>query len=170
MQFSIRILIRTFVRVNKLIWIYSDIHSCNFVDTNIFVHSFVSKFSRMSHSGSNLSTFCLFVFLPFHLPQILFSWKIIPCQEKYICCNTTFAHPWANFHQRQNRIKCRPTIAAKTKEAPFKSNHQTSPQPVLRQFLVLRIPWLQRISSNDFFESARHAWISSKKEEDIGKV
>ena len=32
------------------IWIYSDIHSCHFVDTNIFGHSFVSKFSRMSHS------------------------------------------------------------------------------------------------------------------------
>ena len=37
----------------KLVWIYSDIHSCNFVDTNIFGHSFVSKFSRMSHSGSD---------------------------------------------------------------------------------------------------------------------
>ena len=35
----------------KLIWIYSDIHSCNFVETNIFGHSFVFKFSRMSHSG-----------------------------------------------------------------------------------------------------------------------
>ena len=35
----------------KLIWIYSDIHSCNFVGTNIFGHSFVSKFSRMSHSA-----------------------------------------------------------------------------------------------------------------------
>ena len=35
----------------KLAWIYSDIHSCNFVDTNIFGHSFVSKFSWMSHSG-----------------------------------------------------------------------------------------------------------------------
>ena len=34
----------------KLVWIYSDNHSCNFVDTNIFGHSFVSKFSRMSHS------------------------------------------------------------------------------------------------------------------------
>ena len=34
----------------KIIWIYSDIHSCNFVDTNIFGHSFVSKFSQMSHS------------------------------------------------------------------------------------------------------------------------
>ena len=52
MQFSIRIIIRTFVRVKKLIWIYSDIHSCNFVDTNIFGHSFVSKFSRMSHSAA----------------------------------------------------------------------------------------------------------------------
>ena len=36
----------------KLVWIYSDIHSCNFVDTNIFGHSFASKFSRMSHSVS----------------------------------------------------------------------------------------------------------------------
>ena len=53
MQFSIRILIRTFVCVKKLIWIYSDIHSCNFVDTNIFGHSFVSKFSLMSHSDTD---------------------------------------------------------------------------------------------------------------------
>ena len=60
MQFSIRILIRTFVRVNKLIWIYSDIHLCNFVDTNIFGHSFVSKFSRMSHSDANyIGCICL---------------------------------------------------------------------------------------------------------------
>ena len=55
MQFSIQILIRTFVRVKKLVWIYSDIHLCNFVDTNIFGHSFVSKFSRMSHSGLDLA-------------------------------------------------------------------------------------------------------------------
>ena len=38
----------------KLVWIYSYSHSCNFVDTNIFGHSFVSKFSRMSHSALNL--------------------------------------------------------------------------------------------------------------------
>ena len=37
-QFSIRIFIRTFVRVK-------------FFDTNIFGYSFVSKFLRMSHSG-----------------------------------------------------------------------------------------------------------------------
>ena len=35
----------------KLVWIYSDIHSYNFFDTNIFGHSFASKFSRMSHSA-----------------------------------------------------------------------------------------------------------------------
>ena len=39
----------------KLVWIYSDIHSCNFVDTNIFGHSFISKFSRMSHSAPDCS-------------------------------------------------------------------------------------------------------------------
>ena len=44
----------------KLIWIYSDIHLCNFVDTNIFGHSFVSKFSRMSHSDANyIGCICL---------------------------------------------------------------------------------------------------------------
>ena len=51
-QFSIRIFIRTFVRVKFFIQIYSDIHSCKFVDMNIFGYSFVSKFLRMSHSGS----------------------------------------------------------------------------------------------------------------------
>ena len=40
-QFSIRIFIRTFVRVKKFIRIYSDIHSCKFFDTNIFGYSFV---------------------------------------------------------------------------------------------------------------------------------
>ena len=53
----------------KLVWIYSDIHLCNFVDTNIFGHSFVSKFSRMTHSDLDqcwwkctfvdLHTFCV---------------------------------------------------------------------------------------------------------------
>ena len=43
----------------KWIWIYSDIHSCNFVDTNIFGHSFVSKFSRMSHSALDPGGACL---------------------------------------------------------------------------------------------------------------
>ena len=38
---------------------YSDIHSCNFVDTNIFGHSFVSKFSQMSHSDSHMAKFLL---------------------------------------------------------------------------------------------------------------
>ena len=33
--------------------IYSDIHSCNFLDTNIFGYSFVSKSIRMSHSASS---------------------------------------------------------------------------------------------------------------------
>ena len=51
-QFSIRILIRTFVCVKKICMNIFDIHSCNFVDTNIFGHSFISKFSRMSHSAS----------------------------------------------------------------------------------------------------------------------
>ena len=43
----------------KLVWIYWDIHSCNFVDTNIFGHSFVSKFSQMSHSDSHMAKFLL---------------------------------------------------------------------------------------------------------------
>ena len=34
----------------KFIQIYSDIHSCHFIDTNIFGYSFVSKSIRMSHS------------------------------------------------------------------------------------------------------------------------
>ena len=51
-QFSIRIFIRTFVRVKFFIRIYSDIHSCKFFDTNIFGYSFVSKFLRMSHSAT----------------------------------------------------------------------------------------------------------------------
>ena len=34
-----------------LIRIYSDIRSYNFLDTNIFGYSFVSKSIRMSHSG-----------------------------------------------------------------------------------------------------------------------
>ena len=41
---------------NKLIWINLDIHSY-FVDTNIFGHSFVSKFSQMSHSDSKLEEY-----------------------------------------------------------------------------------------------------------------
>ena len=53
-QFSIRIFIRTFVRVKFFIRIYSNIHSCKFFDTNIFGYSFVSKFLRMSHSASKL--------------------------------------------------------------------------------------------------------------------
>ena len=58
-QFSIRIFIRTFVRVKFFIRIYSDIHSCKFFDTNIFGYSFVSKFLRMSHSASQqLSVEC----------------------------------------------------------------------------------------------------------------
>ena len=34
--------------------IYSDIRSCNFFDTNIFVYSFEAKFLRMSHSVTEL--------------------------------------------------------------------------------------------------------------------
>ena len=38
------------VRVKFLIRIYSDIRSCKFFESNTFGDSFVSKFSRMSHS------------------------------------------------------------------------------------------------------------------------
>ena len=54
-QFSRRIFIRAFVCVKIFNRIYSDIHSCKFFDSNIFGYSFVSKFSRMSHSGVYLS-------------------------------------------------------------------------------------------------------------------
>ena len=49
--FSTRIFTRIFVRIKILIWIYSDIRSCHFLDTNIFGYSFVSKSIRMSHSA-----------------------------------------------------------------------------------------------------------------------
>ena len=59
-------LIRMFIRITFVsflfIRIYSDIRSYRFLDTNIFGYSFVSKSTRMSHSGlrcdiSNFLTF-----------------------------------------------------------------------------------------------------------------
>ena len=71
-QFSIRIFIRTFVRVKFFIRIYSDIHSCKFFDTNIFGYSFVSKFLRMSHSDQYLSILSLNMYnMP--LPELFIS-------------------------------------------------------------------------------------------------
>ena len=55
----------TFLHVKFVIPIYSDICSCKIVDTNIFRYSFVSKFSRMSHSGSHRGQY-----LP-HLPLMV---------------------------------------------------------------------------------------------------
>ena len=49
--FLIQIFIQIFVRIIFWIRIHSDIHSCHFLDTNIFGYSFVSKSIRMSHSG-----------------------------------------------------------------------------------------------------------------------
>ena len=54
--FSIQISIRTFVHINFLIRIYSDIRSCQFFDTNIFGHSFISKnYSNIFVKASTLS-------------------------------------------------------------------------------------------------------------------
>ena len=41
----------TFICIEFVIQIYSDIHSCKFFDTNIYAYIFRSKFSRISHSG-----------------------------------------------------------------------------------------------------------------------
>ena len=55
--FLIQIYIRTFVRINILIRIYSDIRSCQFFDMNIFGHSFVSKnYSNIFVKASTLFT------------------------------------------------------------------------------------------------------------------
>ena len=71
-QFFFYEYIRTFVRVKFVLRIYSDIHLCKFVDTNIFRYSFVSKFLQMSHSGTNTSQPENILLQPFSLLHDLF--------------------------------------------------------------------------------------------------